>query len=100
MVQPVSYTHLVFHILESDTERKFNFADVPMVFRDMETGEQITLQPAQIRENYTAAVKAFSEDFRHRCLEFNIDFVELDTGEPYDKALTNYLNKRLSLIHI
>lgn len=88
---------LVFHILESETERRFQFPDVPMVFRDMETGEEITLQPAQLRENYAEAVRLFSERFRRRCLEHNIDFVELDTAEPYDTALLAYLNKRKQL---
>jgi uncharacterized protein (DUF58 family) len=85
---------LVFHVLESETERVFNFPDVPMLFRDMETGEEMTLQPAQIKDNYRAAVSAFSERFRNRCRERNIDFVELDTAEPYNKALLAYLNKR------
>lgn len=88
---------LVFHLLESDTERQFRFPDVPMVFRDMETGEEMTLQPAQLRANYQEAVKAFSENFRRRCLEQNIDFIELDTAEPYDTALLAYLNKRKQL---
>ena len=51
---------LVFHILESKTEREFDFPDVPMLFRDMETGEQVSLQPSQLKENYREAVKVFS----------------------------------------
>ncbi|GAB5521461.1 MAG: DUF58 domain-containing protein [Rhodothermales bacterium] len=88
---------LVFHVLESATERQFKFPDVPMVFRDMETGEEITLQPAQLRANYAEAVQAFSDDFRRRCREHNIDFLELDTAEPFDTALLAYLNKRKTL---
>ena len=88
---------LVFHILESETERRFRFPDVPMRFRDLETGEELTLQPAQLRADYEAAVRLFSERFRRSCLEYNIDFVELDTARPYDKALLSYLNKRKRL---
>ncbi len=88
---------LVFHILEEDTERRFKFPDVPMVFRDMETGEEMTVQPAQIKEDYTAAVDLFRDRFKRGCLEYNIDFVELDTAVPYDKALLAYLNKRKRL---
>ena len=47
---------------------------------------------------YAEAVQFFSEQFRRRCLEQNIDFVELDTAEPYDKALLHYLNKRRKLL--
>lgn len=88
---------LVFHVLESDTERQFRFPDVPMKFVDMETGEEMAVQPAQIRENYAEAVHAFTENFRIRCRERNIDFVELDTAEPYSTALLAYLNKRQRL---
>lgn len=89
---------LVFHVLESDTERRFRFPDVPMLFRDMETGEEMTLQPAQLRANYEEAVRHFSERFRRRCLENNVDFVELDTAAAYDTALLSYLNKRRRLL--
>ena len=85
---------LVFHVLESETERRFRFPDVPTRFVDMETGQEMSLQPAQIRENYTEAMTAFSERFKLRCRERNIDFVELDTKEPYSSALLAYLNKR------
>ena len=88
---------LVFHILEGDTERRFKFPDVPMLFRDMETGEQMSIHPGQIREQYQEAVTAFTNRFRRSCLEFNIDFEELDTNQSYEKALLGYLNKRSRL---
>lgn len=88
---------LVFHILESETERRFRFPDVPMLFRDLETGEELTLQPAQLRTDYEAAVQAFSNRFRRSCLEYNIDFIELDTKASYNTALLSYLNKRKRL---
>ena len=89
---------LVMHILEGATERQFNFPDVPMVFRDMETGEEMALQPAQLRANYQEAVRHFTERFRRRCLEYKVDFVELDTAQSYDKALLAYLNQRKRLL--
>lgn len=88
---------LVFHVMESSTEREFQFPDVPMLFRDMETGEQLSIQPAQLRENYQEAVKMFSERFKRQCVEYNIDFVEIDTLQPYNTALLNYLDKRSDL---
>jgi hypothetical protein len=54
----------------------------------------MSLNPAQIRENYQQAVDEFSKRFRLRCRERKIDFVELDTLEPYGTALMAYLNKR------
>jgi len=89
---------VVFHVLEGETERRFQFPDVPMLFRDMETGETLSVQPAQLREHYEEAVQHFSATFRRRCLENDIDFAELDTNEPYDTALLAYLNKRRRLV--
>ena len=89
---------LVFRVLESETERSFKFPDVPVIFRDMETQEEITLHPAQLRDHFSKAVQEDSEEFRRRCLEHNIDFVELDTGENYSNALLAYLNKRKRLL--
>jgi len=88
---------LVFHLLESETERHFKFPDVPMRFVDMETGEEMSIQPSQLRENYAEAVKGFSARFCEKCRERNIDFIELDTAEPYGTALLAYLNKRSRL---
>lgn len=89
---------VVFHVLEGATERRFEFPNVPMVFRDTETGEKVTLQPAQVRERYREAAEHFGERFRRRCLEHDIDFAELDTATPYDTALMTYLNKRQRLV--
>jgi uncharacterized protein (DUF58 family) len=88
---------LVFHVLDAATERRFAFPDVPVAFRDLETGEEVTLQPAQLREHYREAVTAFTERFRRRCREMHADFVELDTARPYAEALLAYLNKRRRL---
>ncbi|PSQ99858.1 MAG: DUF58 domain-containing protein, partial [Bacteroidetes bacterium SW_11_64_17] len=66
-------------------------------FRDVETGEEVSLQPAQLRDHYAEAVAHFTETFRRNCLEHDIGFAELDTNEPYDTALMEYLNKRSRL---
>ena len=89
---------IVFHVLEGQTERRFNFPDRPMLFRDVETGDEVTLQPAQLRDHYEEAVDHFTETFRRNCLEHDIDFAELDTNEAYDTALMAYLNKRSGLV--
>ena len=88
---------LLFRILDRNTEHNFALEDVPTVLRDMETGQELALHPAQLREAYTKATKVFSDSFRRRCLEQSVEFVELDTGESYAAALMSYLNKRSKL---
>jgi predicted nicotinamide N-methyase len=89
---------IVFHVLEGQTERRFSFPDRPMLFRDVETGDEVTIQPSQLREHYADAVDHFTDHFRRSCLEHDIDFAELDTNAPYDEALMAYLNKRGRLV--
>jgi len=89
---------IVFHVLEGRTERRFSFPDRPMLFRDVETGEEMTVQPSRLREHYEDAVDHFTDHFRRSCLEHDIAFAELDTNAPYDEALMAYLNKRGRLV--
>ena len=88
---------LIFRVLESETERSFNLPDQPVVLRDMESGIEMPLHPAQLRDAFVQQMTRESEDFRRKCLEHAIECVELDTGAPYDQALLAYLNKRRNL---
>ncbi len=88
---------LLFRILDNETERDFSFDDVPTVLRDMETGQELAVHPARLRQAFVRAAKDFSQSFRRRCLEQSVEFEELDTGESYGTALMAYLNKRNKL---
>ncbi len=74
-------------------ERTFDFGR-NATFRDMETGEQMSTQPYQIRRAYADAMDEFTNRIKRECREHGIDYVLLDTSVPYDKALAEYLNKR------
>lgn len=83
---------LVFQILDP-RERDFNFG-VDAVFRDMETGEELTTQPYQIKGAYKEALENFTERLKSVCRERKIDYMLLDSAEPFDTALVQYLAKR------
>ena len=88
---------LIFHVLESATERQFSLPDRPVILRDMESGEEMTLHPAQLRQAYVGKMTRLCDELKRQCLQHDINFVELDTAVPYDTALTAYLNKRRNL---
>lgn len=88
---------VVFHVLDAATERRFDFSDLPVRVRDLETGEEMTLQPAQLREGYRQQAEAFVEGVRRQCREAGVDYVPLDTARPYADALRAYLDKRRRL---
>ena len=88
---------VVLHVLDDATERRFAFADRPVRVRDLETGQERTVQPAQIREGYRAAADAFLEGLRRACRQSGVDYEPLDTARPYADALRAYLDKRRRL---
>ena len=85
---------LVFHVLDRATESNFDFQDRLYIFEDVETGQEIRLQPAQVRAQYQAAMRQFEDDLALRCGQLKIDFVPVDVREPFDKVLHAYLVKR------
>ncbi len=88
---------LVFHLLDKKTEQVFDFPNRPIILKDLESGEKIEVSPHQIRDQYQKMMKDFQAKFKQKCYEFNIDFVEVDVRQPYDKVLADYLVKRRSL---
>ena len=60
----------------------------------VETGEEIRVLPGQIKEAYQKKLTEYRDAFRKKCREFQIDFIETDIKQTYDKALTAYLIKR------
>jgi len=83
---------IVFHILDP-RERDFAFPR-EAAFKDMETGEQITTLPYQMKKEYARAVDAFSGQIAAACRQANIDYHAIDTSTPFDKALYAFLSKR------
>jgi len=86
---------IVMQILDP-LERSFAFGGEAL-FKDLETSEELMTQPWHIEKSYREAMKKFVDQYKKECRENNIDYVLLDTGTPFDAALTEYLHKRLRL---
>ncbi len=86
---------IVMHVLDP-LERSFAFGG-DAVFEDLESGERVMTQPWHLQRAYAEAMRQFVGTIRGRCLDNGIDYVLLDTATPYDRALTEYLNKRARL---
>jgi len=88
---------ILFHLLDRKTEERFEFPNRPLVLEDLETGEKIQVKPSEIRDRYAEEMQRRKAIFKKKAHEFNIDFVEVDIAQSYEKVLTDYLIKRRSL---
>jgi uncharacterized protein (DUF58 family) len=83
---------IVFHILDPK-EKSFSF-DRDAVFIDMETDERVETQPWQMRAEYQLLMTGMLDRFKRECRQHRIDYVLLDTTQPFDTALFRYLAAR------
>lgn len=83
---------LVFH-LQDAAELEFPFQGATQ-FRDLETGEELEIDPAAVRDGYLDQVRQCCEFYRKGLTENGIDYHLINTRQPYDQALSAYLNRR------
>jgi len=86
---------IVFQVLDP-IEKTFSFGK-DAIFKDLETGDELTTQPYQIQKAYREAMTEFTNRIKTECLNSNIDYNLLETSDPYDKALFRYIQKREKL---
>lgn len=86
---------IVFHIFDK-WELDFPFRKLSD-FIDMETNEQLQIDPKFIRQEYMEEVQTFIEQYRKDCGDSTVEYVQTDTSVPYDFMLLSYLGKRKRL---
>lgn len=89
---------ILFHMADGRKELEFDFENRPYEFVDLESGEKIKLQPAQIRDQYLARMNAFQKEIENRCHQYRIDRVPVDLSEPVEQVLYSFLLKRNKLL--
>jgi uncharacterized protein (DUF58 family) len=83
---------ILFHVLD---EAEVNFPFEGMVeLTEPEQRDRLVVDADAARRDYLAAVQAFRDEYRRSCLQARIDYVPLDTGMQFDRALMGYLVSR------
>lgn len=88
---------ILFHIVDQKTEVEFDFGTRPLKLIDMETGEQMQVNPMEIKFNYNQTIKSYFDEVALRCLQYGIDFVPVDLSTGIYDVLVAYLLKRQKL---
>jgi uncharacterized protein (DUF58 family) len=88
---------VLFHVVDKKTELDFDLQNRPYTFFDIESGEEVKANPADVREHYLRQISALVADLRNRCGQYGIDFVEADVQKGLNPILLQYLIKRQKL---
>ena len=87
---------VLFHVVDQATELQFEFDNSLRRFVDVETGEEITIFPDSIQENYTELTKSYFKRLALTCAQNQIKYVPVHVGENFEKILTTYLTEKQS----
>ncbi len=83
---------LVLHLLDREE------VDLPyerqVTLQDLETGEKLQINPAEIRETYKKQVQDYLTTVRRCCSDCDVEYHPIYVQEPYDKALVQLIHRR------
>jgi len=88
---------ILFHVTDKNHEVNFEFENRPHRFIDMETGEELKLNPNDVREYYRQQINSYLSEIKLKCGQYNIDLIEADINEAFNKVLLEFLLKRNNL---
>jgi len=86
---------VVFHLLDPK-EMDLAF-DRETRFVGLERGAEVATEPWHIAGEYRRVMREEIDRYRRECREGMIDYVPVNTAEPFDTVLFNYLAKRKKL---
>lgn len=86
---------IVFHVQDA-AELNFPFEGATL-FQDLETGEELEIDPAAVRKKYLERMEELSAFYRKGLTEIGADYHLIDTNQPYEHALSAYLNRRTKI---
>ena len=88
---------IIFHVKDGKKEQQFDYNSRPYKFIDMETGDEVKLNPNEIRDNYIRIINDWNNELIMRCGQYDIDLVEADINGNFKNVLMPYLLKRSKL---
>jgi uncharacterized protein (DUF58 family) len=86
---------VVFHVQDA-AELNFPFEGATL-FQDLETGEELEIDPVAVRKTYLERMQSLAAFYRKGLTEIGADYHLIDTAEPYETALSAYLNRRAKI---
>lgn len=89
---------ILFHVVDKRLELDFAFENRPYQFVDVESGQEVKVHAAQVREAYLRQIELFRKELTLKCAQYRIDFIEADVNKGYKQVLMPYLMKRQKML--
>lgn len=88
---------ILFHVIDQRTELDLDLENRPYRFVDLESGEEVKLNPSEIKDEYRKAAAEREKELRLKCGQYGIEFVKADVAKSYHQILMPFLLKRKKL---
>lgn len=85
---------ILFHVVDHAKELNFEFENRPYRFIDMESGEEVKLNPGEVKDEYVKMVKAQEKELKLKCAQYGVEYVSADIGKGFNQILLPFLMKR------
>jgi len=85
---------ILYNVLDHHTELDFQYAERPYQFMDIETGEELKLNPSQVRDVFRRSMEESRRELKLKCAQYAIDLIEADCSADFTQVLQTYLVKR------
>ena len=83
---------MVLHLLDkAEVELPY---ERQVTLQDLETGEKLQIDPADLREMYQNQVQEYLTGIRRVCNDCDVEYHTMYVHEPYDKALVRLMSRR------
>lgn len=82
---------VLFHVVDNETELKFDFDNAPRKFIDLESGEEVSIFADNVKIEYEKRVEAYFKNLALTCAKNQIKYVPVNVGDNFEKVLTTYL---------
>ncbi len=86
---------ILFHVMDP---HEIDFPlNVMWKFMGLEGEGEVITQPARVRANYLEELEKFVGDIRKACAKAQVDYVLVNTKDPIEQTISNYLLQRSAL---
>ena len=88
---------MMFHVMDKSKELSLDYTNRPHRFVDLESGEQLKMNPNDVRSSYQEAMSDYVGKLKLKCAQYGIDFIDVDINKGFDDILLPYFVKRKKL---